>query len=238
VAVDANFTLGLGDQVAVGLVGRAGFDTHTQVSGDGLIALPLIGQVKALGLTVAQLTQAIQNALKQGGFYADPVVHVEVVGVASRYAAVLGDSATPGLIPLDRAYHLSDILARAGGRAGNGAGTIILTHADGQSKKYSIEDVATGAGAGDPLVQPGDKIYFPAPVSEDVFVSGQVKAPGAFPLTKDMTVRDAIARGGGLTAMGSEGKLKLYRKNVLVKGVKLNTPLQAGDILQIGERLF
>ena len=53
-----------------------------------------------------------------------------------------------------------------------------------------------------------------------------------------MTVRDAIGRGGGLTEMGSEKKLKLFRKNVQVKDVKPETLLQPGDILQIGERLF
>jgi polysaccharide export outer membrane protein len=65
-----------------------------------------------------------------------------------------------------------------------------------------------------------------------------VHAPGGFPLTRNMTVRDAIARGGGLTEMGSDRKLKLFRKNVQVGDVKLDTRLQAGDILQIGERLF
>ena len=58
------------------------------------------------------------------------------------------------------------------------------------------------------------------------------------PLTKNMTIRDAIARGGGLTEMGSDRKLKLFRKNVQVNSLQLDTPLQAGDILQIGERLF
>jgi polysaccharide export outer membrane protein len=73
--------------------------------------------------------------------------------------------------------------------------------------------------------------------TEAFYISGQVKAPGQFPVTKGLTVREAIARGGGLTEMGSENKLKLFRKNELVKGVKLDTLLQPGDILQIGERL-
>ena len=51
-------------------------------------------------------------------------------------------------------------------------------------------------------------------------------------------MREAIARGGGLTEMGSENKVKLFRKNVPVRGVNLDTALQPGDIVQIGERLF
>jgi polysaccharide export outer membrane protein len=238
VVVDANFTLGVGDSVNVGLVGRTDFNSQSQVSSEGTIFLPLIGQVKALGLTTADLAKQVEAILKKGGFYADPMVHIEVTGVASRYATILGDVGSPGLLPLDRDYHLSDIVARVGARAGEGAGTIVLTHSDGKSKKYSIEEIATGGGEGDPKVQPGDKIYFPAAVAEVFYISGQVKNPGAFPTTKGLTVREAIARGGGLTDMGSERKTKVFRKNVQLKDVTLDTVLQPGDIVQIGERLF
>jgi polysaccharide export outer membrane protein len=238
VAVDANFQLGIGDQVSVEQVGRNDPETHATVGGDGKIVIPLIGEVKALGLTTDQLAVAIQDGMKKGGFYTNPVVHVSVIGVASRYVAVLGDVGQPGLLPLDRTYHLSDIVARVAAKAGEGIGTIVLTHANGESKKYTLEDIATGGSEGDPLLQGGDKIYVPSAASELVYISGQVHSPGAFPLTKNMTIRDAIARGGGLTEMGSEKKLKLFRKNVLVKDPKVDTPLQAGDILQIGEKLF
>lgn len=220
------------------LVGRKDADSHATVAGDGTVVLPLLGEVKALGLTADQLATAVQVGLKKGGYYADPVVHVSVTGVASRYVAVLGDVAMPGLLPLDRAYHLSDIVARVGVHSGEGAGTIVLTHSNGQSRRYTLEEVATGGSDGDPLIQAGDKLYVPSVGSEVIYVSGQVHAPGGFPLTRNMTVRDAIARGGGLTEMGSDHKLKLFRKNVQVGDVKLDTRLQAGDILQIGERLF
>jgi polysaccharide export outer membrane protein len=238
VAVDANFQLGIGDQVEIELVGSKDGNSHLVVSGDGKVVVPLVGEVSALGLTTAQLAQAIQDSLKKGGYYADPVVHVSVTGVASRYVAVLGDVSTPGLMPLDRNYHLSDIVARVGAHSGEGAGTIVLTHANGESKRYTLEEIATGAGGGDPLLQAGDKIYMPSAAQEMIYVSGQVRSPGGFPLTKNMTVRDAIARGGGLTELGSDKKLKLFRKNVAVKDVQLDTPMQTGDILQIGERLF
>lgn len=237
-AVDANFQLGIGDQISVELVGRNEPESHAAVGGDGKVVVPLLGEVKALGLTTDQLAAAIQDGLKKGKFYANPVVHVSVTGVASRYVAVLGDVGQPGLLPLDRAYHLSDIVARVAARASEGIGTIVLTHANGESKKYTLEAIATGGSEGDPLLQGGDKIYVPSAASEVVYVSGQVRSPGRVPLTKNMTIRDAIASGGGLTDMGSDKKLKLFRKNEQVKDLKLDTPLQAGDILQIGERLF
>jgi polysaccharide export outer membrane protein len=237
VTVDQAFILGVGDVVDVGVIGRNDFNTRARISTEGTVILPLLGRVKALGLTTSELAQQTQDALAKGGFYSNPVVRVEVTGVASRYATVLGNVATPGLLPLDRTYHLSDIIARVGAHAGEGSGFVVLTRADGSSKKYSMEDLATGSGA-DPLVQPGDKIYVPSVQSEVFYISGQVRSPGTFPMKKDLTVREAIAKGGGLTDMGSEKKVKVFRKNVEVKGVKLDTAIEPGDIVQVGERLF
>lgn len=235
VIVDQSFALGVGDVVEVGVVGQPA--SRARVGNDGEIVLPLLGKVKALNLTANELAQKIQDALVKGGFYANPVVRVEVVGVSSRFATVLGNVASPGLLPLDKTYHLSAVVARVGAHAGE-SGFVILTRADGSSKKYSMEELATGGGAEDPVVMPGDKIYVPAATAEVFYVSGQVKAPGAFPIQKDMTVREAIARSGGLTEMGSEKKVKIFRKNVQLKGAKLDTKLEAGDIVEVGERLF
>lgn len=236
VIVDQTFALGVGDVVDVGVLGRSDFNTRARVGADGTVILPLLGKVKALDLTTSELAQHVQDALAKGQFYSNPAVHVEVSSVASRYATVLGNVGTPGLLPLDRPYRLSDIMARVG--AQGGANFVVLTRADGTSKKYSIEDLATGAGGSDPLVLPGDKIYVPAGTSEVFYVSGQVRNPGPLPMSKDLTVREAIAKGGGLTEMGSDKKVKIFRKNVEIKGVKLDTRLEPGDIVEVGERLF
>ncbi|MDB5427815.1 MAG: hypothetical protein JWP23_3432 [Phenylobacterium sp.] len=238
VIVDEAFVLGIGDAVDIGVLGRTDFNNRARISTEGTILLPLLGKVKALGLTTAQLAQQIQDALAKGGFYSNPVVRIEVSGVASRYATVLGNVATPGLLPLDRTYHLSDIIARVGAHTGEGSSVVVLTRADGSSKKYSMEDLAMGAGGADPVVMAGDKIYVPAATSEVFYISGQVRTPGPFPVSKELTVREAIARGGGLTEMGSEKKVKIYRKNVAVKDVKLDTKVEPGDIVEVGERLF
>jgi polysaccharide biosynthesis/export protein len=238
IIVDQTFALGIGDVVDIGVVGRADFNNRVRISAEGTILLPLLGRMKVMGLTTTDLAQQIQDALAKGGFYSNPVVRVEVAGLSSRYATVLGNVSSPGLLPLDRTYHLSDVVARVGAHAGEGSNFVVLTRSDGSSKKYSIEDLATGAGGADPVVMPGDKIYVPAATSEVFYISGQVKNPGPFPMSKELTVREAIAKGGGLTDMGTEKKVKIYRKNVAVKDVKLDTRLEAGDIVQVGERLF
>ena len=64
-----------------------------------------------------------------------------------------------------------------------------------------------------------------------------MNAPGSYPLKAGMTIRQALARGGGLTASGSEGRVSLYRNSRKIK-LPLDTPLQGGDVVTVGEQLF
>jgi polysaccharide export outer membrane protein len=238
-AVDSSYLLGPGDVVEIGLVGRADFGSRARVSTDGTIQLPMIGSIPAAQRTVLQLADDVRQALIKGGFYSDPVVRTEVVGINSRYVTVLGSVGNPGLLPLDRNYRLSEILARVGGRSGNGADYIILTPASGgPSQRYSIAQLASGGPDKDPPVHTGDKIFIPTAENEVFYISGQVNTPGSYPVSDGLTVRMAIAKGGGVNENGSEKKVKLVREGKTLKGVKLEDPIKVGDIVTVGERLF
>ena len=52
-----------------------------------------------------------------------------------------------------------------------------------------------------------------------------------------MTLRTALARGGGVTDNGSEGRVTVIRDGAKVK-VRLDDPIQVGDVITVGERLF
>lgn len=236
--VDSSYVLGQGDSVAISLVGRNDLNSRVRVSTDGTILLPFVGRIVASGRTVLELAEDVRQALVKGGFFADAVVQAEVVGISSRYATVLGFVGSPGLIPLDRNYRLSEMLARVGGRSSGGADYVVLTRGDGTSNRYQVDVLASSTGENDPLVAAGDKIFIPSADSEVFYISGQVTAPGSFPLTKGLTFRQAIAKGGGVNENGSEKKLKVVRNGATVKKVKLDDLVQVGDMITIGERLF
>jgi polysaccharide export outer membrane protein len=236
--VDSSYVLGAGDMVEIGLVGRSDFTSRVRVSTDGTILLPLIGRIHASDRTVIDLADDVRQALIKGGFYADPVVRADVIGISSRYVTVLGNVGTPGLLPLDRNYRLSEILAKVGGRGGAGAPFVLLTRAGApKADRYSIDKLASGS-EDDPIVKPGDKIFIPTAEAEVFYISGEVKTPGAFPVTEKMSIRMAIARGGGVTENGSENKVTLIRDGKPVKKLSLEDPVKVGDIIKIGERLF
>ena len=235
-AADQTYILGSSDIVEVSVLGRTDYTTRARISEDGTILLQYLGRFPAANKTAAQLSDEIASALDKGGFFASPVVRVDVVSYASRYVTVLGDVVTPGLVPVDRAYHLSEIVARVGGIKETGASFVILRPQHGDERRISIATLATGALSDDPLVSPGDKIY--SPPAELIYVTGQVKGPGAFAIIQDMTLRMALSRAGGVTDSGSDKKVTITRKGSKLLHVELDAKIQPGDVIVVGERLF
>lgn len=230
----AEYVLGPDDVIEVEIVGQAD-KGRAKVYTDGTIQMNLVGKMTAAGKTPRMLGDEIGQALRAGGFYANPIINVEVVSFASRYVTVLGAVGSPGLVPINRAYRLSEILARVGGQQPNAADYMTVSSESGEQKRYMIKELAVGEAAKDPFVQPGDKIFVPP--AEEFYISGQVNSPGRLFMKTDMTVRQAIASAGGLTASGSDKKVEVTRDG---KKIKLtgDAKVEPGDVLVVGERLF
>lgn len=230
----AEYVLGPDDVIEVEIVGQPD-KARARVYTDGTIQLNLVGKMTASGKTPRELGAEIAQTLKAGGFYANPAINVEVINYASRYVTVLGAVTSPGLVPINRTYRLSEIIARVGDGKGTAADYVVVTLPDGSEHRYLREELARGGDAKDPIVPPGAKIFVPE--AEIFYVSGQVNAPGPFAMRTGMTVRQAIARAGGLTASGTDKKVEVNRggKKVKLAGEALVEP---GDVLVVGERLF
>lgn len=230
-----SYVLGKGDTVEVSVLGRSDYSAKVQVQDDGNIALPYINSIPAAGLTALQLRDNVARRLQAGGFFTNPAVNVTVTSFGSRYVTVLGQVRTPGVVAIDREYRLSEIIARSGGVAAPEIDVITITRADGSSSDVSLSAIATGGPAADPVVRDGDKVFVSP--SKTFYIYGQVNAPGVFPVAPNMTIRMAVARAGGLTAIGSEKRIKLIRGDQETKA-PLSEVLQPGDVLVVGERFF
>ena len=228
------YVLGPEDVIEVEIVGQPD-RARARVYTDGTIQLNLIGKLTAAGKTPKELGEEISKALKAGGFYANPVVNIEVSAYASRYVTVLGAVANPSLVPINRQYRLSEILARVGGVQASAADYLIVRPENGEERRYLIDELSRGDASKDPFVTPGDKIF--APTADVFYISGQVNSPGTFPMRSDMTIAQAIARAGGVTASGSAKKVQVSRGD---KKLKLSgeAKIEPGDVLVVGERLF
>ncbi len=235
-SLDQNYVLGPGDIVEISVLGRPDFTVRARISQDGNIQAPYLGTVPASNRTAQELGDQLAKALEAGGYFSKPVMKVDIVSFASRYVTVLGEVATPGLMPVDRPYHLSEILARAGGPREDAADYVVIRSEHGPERHLSIKTLATGDASEDPYVAANDKIYVPK--AEIFYLSGQVRSPGAFPLEPGLTLRMAIGRGGGLTDLGSDHHVKVTGKDGHVRRVSLDDLILPGDVVVVGEKLF
>lgn len=233
---DDGYVIGPDDMIEVSVLGAPDFTTRARVRTDGTIPVPYLGTIEVKGHTSLSLGQMLTQRLRSAGIYANPILNVEIVSFASRYVILLGEVASPGLQPVDRAYRVSEIIARAGGLRESGADFVIVTRANGTEMKLPFEKLATGSDRDDPLVTPGDKIFVPK--AQTYYIYGQINAPGVYPIKgSDMTLRKAIATGGGLGPMGSERRIKVYHDG-REKKMTMDEIVQPGDVIVVGERLF
>ena len=247
VTAAADYIIGAGDTVKVSVPDQQDYVVQAQVPSDGIVELPLIGPIMANGKTLVQMRNEIRTKLSQGGFFNDPAVNVSIVESNSQHATILGEVGSPGNVTLDRQYRLSEVLAKAGGRKDTATPTVTLTRTNGQKFTLDIETIATGTGDQDPMVQAGDKIYVGR--VDNFFISGQVQSPGQYPIKEGMTLRMAIAIGGGLTALGTDKKVTVCHAadpqaaampsaQKCTKRFPLDRQIQPDDVIKVGERFF
>ncbi len=106
------YRLGAGDKVRIQTFGENSLTGEFNVSGSGTVSLPLVGDMRAQGLTTGELQVAIQNALKNG-FLTDPQVSVEVLNYRPFY--ILGEVTKPGEYPYTNGLTVLNAVATANG---------------------------------------------------------------------------------------------------------------------------
>lgn len=177
-----------------------------RVSQDGMVMLPLIGQMEVRGKSPAELEQELNK--RYGKFIRNPQIGVSVMEFRQR-VTVMGAVAKPGVIELTGPKSVVDALAVAGGvteRAGNQV-HIYRQDANGgrQSMVMDLTVLASSGGqmGGDKnglpanmLLQAGDVVNVPA--SGMFFVDGAVFKPGSYTLARSYSLTQALATAGGV----------------------------------------
>lgn len=237
-STDRAYVLGPDDTISVSVYGQSDAGVQTRIKPDGTIVMPLIGNVQAAGQTVVSLAELITKKFVAGNFFKAPVVNVEVGSFASKTVNVAGKVGQPGVYPLDRTYHALEILLKAGWVKDAGANYVFLRRADNKEIRLETEQLVRGAADQDPILQPGDTLFVPD--AETFFITGQINKPGTMPVLPGLTVRQALAMAGGVTATGNGKKIGLFRAGSTDKKatIALDALVQKGDVLVIKERLF
>jgi polysaccharide export outer membrane protein len=136
------------------------FNIQYSVGPDGTLNIPLIGEVKALGLTSTQLERTVQNRLIADKIFTRPTVIVNIAQQA-RYVSVSGGVRAPQRLAWSPDLTLSTAIGNCGGMGDFSNGkNIRITREAKIVGLYNWKDILKDPAA-DPKLFPGDQVYVP-----------------------------------------------------------------------------
>jgi polysaccharide export outer membrane protein len=192
-STNAEYTLGPGDVLRITIYGQGDLPPEVVLSSDGSFTYPFIGHVRAAGLTVSQLTDAMARRLAEG-YLVHPQLTIAVTQYSSQPVYVLGAVKSPGVQTLKRNTTLLELISAAGGPTPEAGAEVIIAHAQKQDEarntgsrksnteavRVNLEKLLAGEVPQRLEVERGDTIYIPKGVF--FFISGEVQKPGRYPL--------------------------------------------------------
>ena len=112
-STEGPYVIGPLDVLYVRVWGNQNLTGLVDVRPDGMISMPLIGEIKADGVTVSVLRESLRAKLED--FLIKPEVDVQVTKVNSKKFYIFGEVGKPGEFPLVGALTVLDALSNAGG---------------------------------------------------------------------------------------------------------------------------
>lgn len=198
----APYRIGPSDELVIRVLPDPAIEREVLVQPDGSFAFDLIGEVQASSRTPEEVAAEIEERISE--YRVSPSVTVAVQRAASSSVTVIGEVKAPGMYPVERDLHMTDVIARAGGETMYAAASrarLIRRGADGaEATVYlsNLDKIHGGRLATDYQVLRGDLIYVPPANTVSV---GYAMARFLYPL--EVLARILLAPFAFLLAPGS-----------------------------------
>jgi len=251
--------VGIDDLLGISVYDSPELTRTVRVSSDGTVQLPMMKQrIHVAGLFPVAVETAIAAELTNEEILVEPIVSVSIVESRSRPISVAGAVKQPVTFQASGVTTLLDALNRAGGLSELAGPEVVLTRTiegeDGKTasvtQRISLKKLLD---ATDPelnlKLEGGEEIRVPE--AGRVYVVGNVKKPGAFPMrdSSETSVLKVLALAEGLEAFAGQ-KAYIYRteggtggKNEITIELKSildrkspDVPLHANDVLYVTDR--
>ncbi|MFO7900681.1 MAG: polysaccharide biosynthesis/export family protein [Planctomycetota bacterium] len=221
-----------------------------RVSQEGIISLPLIGDLNVSGKTVREVRVLIEKALIKGDFIKNPRVSVVIREFRSKRVSITGAVKDPGMYTLqENVTRLVDLLSLAGGLsdlAGQRCHVLKAdpagTRAAGDGKDIITVDLYYLLRLGDQelnlVLGNGDVVHVPK--ADKFFVYGYVHQPGAYDLKHRTTALEALAMAGGLVTPEASPSACVVRRGPqeIPVDIEAITDREAPDIYLQGDDIL
>ena len=155
---------------------------------------------------------------------------------------VIGRVPAPGAIdlPADKQLSMNSVLSLAGGLEADADGErlTLVRQTRGEGRRcyhFDFESLLNAhLGGREVWVEPDDQLVVPR--LGDVYVYGEVQAPGTYPLRKGSTIASLLFQAGGLTD-DADGKAVRVLAGVESKQVTLESRVEANEVVFVPKRL-
>jgi polysaccharide export outer membrane protein len=249
-APQENYVIGRQDVLNITVLDQKELSGKYTVEADGNIRFPMVNVVPAAGRTLRELEADLAKRLVDGQFLKNPQISVNLDQFRGQRVFIFGGVASPGTYPLTDGMTILDAMVKAGYGAASEA---IITR---PKDRLTSPVTADRAPAGDKIVVnlrelekdaengvlsrniplcDGDYIFVPRVDRNRIFVTGEVKTPGAYSVPEGTTVLQAVSLAGGFTEIASAGRIKVIR---IVKGQKKTIGVKLEDLVQPGDTII
>lgn len=255
--ISTEYKIGPKDLLEISVFGVQDLNKTVRVSEDGMITLPLIGEVSVEGLTKTEIEKKLSQLLEEK-YVQNPQLMVFIREYQSKKVSIIGAVRTPGPYELLGRQTVLQIISQAGGITNEAGDEIIILRefpdGTGTSLHIVIDDlILKGDAKLNVPLEPNDVISIPIDKMVKIYVFGQVRNPGALEVRKSRvpTLLQVIAQAGGFSerasrssviikrtdASGKETKQEVNVKDV-IKGKKKDIQLLENDIVFVPETVF
>jgi len=171
---DPSYRLVPGDSVSVNVYAEPDMSAAQRLDSDGILRLPMVGEVKLGGLTVREAENELERIYRNRELLKAPLVSLAVSTYAIREVSVLGAVRSPGNFQFPKettSLDIVDLITRLGGftpTAKSDAVSVIRRKPDGREEvtTVDVERMISGRKRGDSsrrdfAVFPGDRVWVP-----------------------------------------------------------------------------
>jgi protein involved in polysaccharide export with SLBB domain len=240
--VDENYRLGSGDVLVLILTGDVEQSYTLEVTREGFIIIPQVGQLYVGNLTLAELRDQLYSRLSRvySGVRRGPrsttQFQISLARLRNIQVFVIGDVVRPGSYQISAAGTVLSALYAAGGPTENGSFRTVQIRRGGKLvDSLDVYDyLLRGNNSSDIRLLSGDVVFVPVH-SGFVKVAGKVTRPAIYEIRPNETLADIIQFAGGFDPTATRARIQVHR--VLPAGQR-TTDGQARVVIDVGPDQF
>ena len=216
--VDANYRLGPGDVVVLILTGDVERSYTLNVTREGFVVIPQVGQLYVANLTMGQVEDQLYTRLARvysgvrRGAGASTRFQLSLSRLRNIQVFVAGDVVRPGAYQISSAGTVLTALYAAGGPTANGSFRRVEIRR-GRTLVDSLDlydYLIHGSNPTDIRLQTGDVVFVPVHGGLATVV-GRVARTAIYELRPTETLRDAVAFAGGFDPTAGQARVTIHR---------------------------